>query len=578
MEKKDIFIVILCVILLFLWFANQPRMSPQQVTRPGPQLEEAPRKTVKENSEEISVEKNSESISKLPPNLSKTPTEVLEYFDLLPGKPVSIEVEDFTTFTFDPDLGGITDVIVSRFKDLEGDLKMRLGNPDFPVFSVNTKEQSWEFSRARIDLLSDDQITISRAIVGTPLVITQSWKTFSEKPYSLDYYIELKNFGTSELRLTNLEVFCGIMSPMSNAKGFMGAGGIDQRVDLLKSGEESPESIPLSKIVKYTDKDRKETKSWLIKWIAVQNKYFTWLVSGNRNFSGCNLKSVQTEVGNDQDEELDKNVSGSIYLHAATLRPGQTEGWKLNCFIGPKKYDLLKELDQGMESILQFDLFVFFHFGWMEGISLSILWCLKKLEGVFHNYGIAIIIVTLFIRLIFWPITHQTTLWSKKMQKIQPLAQEIREKYKSDPQKMQRKTMELYREHKINPVAGCLPVVLQIPVFFALFNVLRSAIELRQAGFLWVSDLSQQDTIFTVPLANIPINPLAILMGLTMVWQQKTIPTSADPMQQKVMVIMTFFFVIMLYTMPSGLTLYWSVSQLMSILQHKLTRQIEGKA
>ena len=163
------------------------------------------------------------------------------------------------------------------------------------------------------------------------------------------------------------------------------------------------------------------------------------------------------------------------------------------------------------------------------------------------------------------------------MQKIQPLAQEIREKYKNDPQKMQQKTMELYREQKINPIAGCLPMFLQIPVFFALFNVLRSAIELRQAPFLWADDLSGQDSIFTIPGIEIPINPLAIIMGLTMVLQQKTIPTSTDPMQQKVMMFMTVFFVFILYTMPSGLTLYWSINQIVSIFQHKITRKIDGK-
>ena len=137
--------------------------------------------------------------------------------------------------------------------------------------------------------------------------------------------------------------------------------------------------------------------------------------------------------------------------------------------------------------------------------------------------------------------------------------------------------MELYRENKINPVAGCLPMFLQIPVFFSLFNVFRSAIELRQAGFLWAVDLSRQDTIFTFPVIGIPLNPLALLMGLTMFLQQKTMPTSPDPMQQKVMMFMTIFFVIMLYPMPSGLTLYWTINQVISIIQYKVTHKTEAK-
>ena len=119
-------------------------------------------------------------------------------------------------------------------------------------------------------------------------------------------------------------------------------------------------------------------------------------------------------------------------------------------------------------------------------------------------------------------------------------------------------------------------MLLQIPVFFALFNVLRSAIELRQTGFLWAADLSQQDTVFVIPGINLPINPLAICMGLTMLLQQRTMPTSADPMQQKMMMFMTFFFVIMLYPMPSGLTLYWTINQTISVFQYKVTKSIEG--
>jgi YidC/Oxa1 family membrane protein insertase len=181
--------------------------------------------------------------------------------------------------------------------------------------------------------------------------------------------------------------------------------------------------------------------------------------------------------------------------------------------------------------------------------------------------------ITFLVKLLFWPLTHYSTLSMKKMQTVQPRIVEIREKYKDDPAKVQQKIMELYREEKVNPLGGCLPVVLQIPVFFALFNVFRGAIELRHASFLWVTDLSQPDTLPWL-LLGLPIRPLAILMSVTMFLQQKLTPSSLDPMQARMMMIMTVFFAFIFYGMPAGLTLYWTVNQVLSIVQTLITYRL----
>ena len=162
----------------------------------------------------------------------------------------------------------------------------------------------------------------------------------------------------------------------------------------------------------------------------------------------------------------------------------------------------------------------------------------------------------------------------KRMSAYQPQMAEIREKYKSDPQKMNRKIMEFMREHKINPMGGCLPILIQLPVFFGFFTMLRSAVELRGAEFLWICDLSESDTV--AHIFGFPINPMPMLMAVTMLVQARLTPTSPtmDPMQQKMMKYMPLIFIVILYNFSSGLTLYWTVQNMLSILQTKLTRNI----
>jgi YidC/Oxa1 family membrane protein insertase len=157
----------------------------------------------------------------------------------------------------------------------------------------------------------------------------------------------------------------------------------------------------------------------------------------------------------------------------------------------------------------------------------------------------------------------------KKMQALQPLMNKLKEKYPDDPQKQQQEMMKLYKEHKVNPMGGCLPLLVQIPVFFALYTMLRATVELRGASFLWIKDLSMPDTIFD--LGGIPVNPLPLVMTATTLWQQKLTPTAnVDPTQQKMMMLMPVMFLFFFYSMSSGLVLYWTVQNLLSILQQWL--------
>jgi YidC/Oxa1 family membrane protein insertase len=189
-------------------------------------------------------------------------------------------------------------------------------------------------------------------------------------------------------------------------------------------------------------------------------------------------------------------------------------------------------------------------------------------------YGWAIIAITVIIKLLFWPLTQASTRSMKRLQALQPQMNAIKQKYKDDPVKMNKKTMEFMKENKVSPLGGCLPMLLQIPVFFGFYKMIQSAIELRGAHFLWVSDLSKPDTLFTIPGTTFPFNLLPLIMGVTMLWQARLTPPSPgmDPMQAKMMRYMPLMFLVFLYNFSAGLALYWTVQNLLTIAQTKLTR------
>ncbi len=287
------------------------------------------------------------------------------------------------------------------------------------------------------------------------------------------------------------------------------------------------------------DSDRKEFDEKLngekyfignIRWIAQEDKYFTAAIVPVNKIEGA-----------------------SVWKEGEAAEIALKLGTQKNDFIlyaGPKEYDGLKKLNLGLEHIIDF--------GWFSIVAMPLFWVLKFFYSFLGNYGWAIILLTILVRIPFIPLMHKSQQSMKKMQALQPLMAEIKEKYKKDPQKMQKELTELYKKHKVNPVGGCLPMLLQIPVFIALYNVLLNAIELRGAPFiLWIKDLSARDPYYILP----------VIMGISMVIQQKMTPSSMDPRQAKMMMLMPIVFTFLFLTFPSGLVLYWLVNNILAIIQ-----------
>lgn len=256
----------------------------------------------------------------------------------------------------------------------------------------------------------------------------------------------------------------------------------------------------------------------------------------------------------------DKLYSVGTIIPVGGIAPGATASIKVPLYSGPQEQDKLKTIAPGLELVVDY--------GWLTIISVPLFWVLQFFHGWFGNWGLAIIFLTISIKLIFFPLSAASYRSMAKMKLVAPRLTKLREMYADDRMKQNQAMMDLYKEEKINPLGGCLPIVIQIPVFIALYWTLLASVELRYAPFYgWITDLSSQDPYFVLPA----------LMMVSMIIQTKLNPTPPDPIQAKVMMIMPLAFGVMFFFFPAGLVLYWLVNNILSILQQwQITRMIEG--
>ncbi len=298
-----------------------------------------------------------------------------------------------------------------------------------------------------------------------------------------------------------------------------------------------------------------------IGWAAYEDNYFL-----------CGIVPRTGEQHTAHFSLQDENRVTTVLAGASeVIQPGQRQQYTYSVYFGPKTMEALKSVGHELERSI--------NFGWFDVMAKPTLYLLNFFHGYVGNYGLAVILVTVLIKLLFWPVSQKGMKSMKAMQKLQPKMAKLREKFKDDKQLQQQEMVKLYQTYKVNPVGGCLPMVIQIPVFFALYKVLLQTIELRHAPFfLWITDLSAPDRLFIgfdLPfVGGIPV--LTLLMGATMFLQQKMTPATGDPTQQKVMMFMPVIFTFMFLNFASGLVLYWFVNNLLSIGQQYLVNRHEA--
>jgi YidC/Oxa1 family membrane protein insertase len=295
---------------------------------------------------------------------------------------------------------------------------------------------------------------------------------------------------------------------------------------------------------KSVDISKEETIGPDVSWGGFERKYFMAVIIPE----DPSLTSIN--MSRDANSMVSVNLKGTKNI----IPPSQSGSFKYNLFIGPKDYTMLKKQGLSLEEAVEFESVI----PGLKWLSIGLLIFIKFLHQFVGNYGVTIIILTILIKLIFWPLGNISYKSMKEMQKIQPKITALREKYKDDQAKLGQETMALYKAHKVNPFGGCLPILIQIPVFIGLYNTLLYAIELRHSPlFWWIQDLSAKDPYYITP----------IVMGATQFIQQKMTPTVGDPMQAKIMLLMPVIFTFIFLNFPSGLVIYWLLNNIISIGQ-----------
>jgi YidC/Oxa1 family membrane protein insertase len=293
-------------------------------------------------------------------------------------------------------------------------------------------------------------------------------------------------------------------------------------------------------------------------WVAMIQHYFTtaWIPSTTYQ------KDLYVEM-------LEKNqYRVGVKSKLEPIGVGQEKTESLKLFVGPQEESVLESIAPGLELVKDY--------GWLTILAKPIFWLLEKIHGIVNNWGWSIILLTVLIKLLFFPLSAASYKSMAKMKLVQPRLMEMKERFKGEPQKLNQAMMEMYRKEKINPLGGCLPVVVQIPVFIALYWVLLASVEMRGAPWLgWIQDLSQPDTLFGVWFGA-PIGLLPIIMAISMFIQVKLNPTPPDPLQAKLMMYMPLIFSIMFFFFPSGLVLYWVVNNILSIAQQWQINRVYG--
>jgi len=292
-------------------------------------------------------------------------------------------------------------------------------------------------------------------------------------------------------------------------------------------------------------------------WVAVSNQFFATLMAP-LTAKATGVWGRRFDVEYSPEQKLPA-IEGALGMPGFQLQPGQTYSARFEIYAGPKLYHRLSQLSHNEAEVMDFGIF--------KIVCQFLLNFMNLLNSWLHDYGLAILALTTIIKLTLWPIQNRANRSMRQMATLNPKMQELRDKYKDDPTRMNQELMKLYKQYGINPVGGCLPMMIQIPIFFGLFKMLGQAVELRNAKFLWVKDLSQPDTVAHLPLLGWPVNIIPLCMAATQIWLMAMTPKTGDPTQRRIMMFMPLIFLFICYNFAAALALYYTAQNLFSILQ-----------
>lgn len=547
MEKKAILAIVLSLVVLVGWSLFF-----------GPGKEQAPKTT------EIPEDRASEELSKTPEARVMTPSIPPQ----VPVKPESritpasyekeIEIETplyravfsnagptIRSFklkkyreTTDPDSPLIE--LVSLEKDMGNFLLINFDNRSAPEDTTTICEMDQE--RIQLGPESSPKDLVFHTITPHGVSVSHTFRFYPDR-YNIDLAVDVVN-QTGEVIKGSFISSLKVMPPQGKKSYYSYIGLVLLLNDKLEE-------------VKIKKASEEKVLRGTINWMAYEDDYFLSAIVPEQKSSKGIFEASLSPSG---------LLEGRYLPPSVLINPSNQVSSNYTIYLGPRELGILKEGGKQLAKAV--------NFGWTDIIAKPLLYALRFFNQYINNYGVSIILLTILIKILFWPLTHKSYKSMKEMQKLQPRMAKIREKYKNNKEQLNREMMALYKTYKVNPMGGCLPMIVQIPVFFALFRILGSCIELRHAPFmLWITDLSAPGRLFSFPFKipfmappyGIPV--LTLLMGASMFIQQKMTPTPGDPAQAKIMMFLPVIFTFMFINFPSGLVLYWLVNNILSIGQ-----------
>jgi YidC/Oxa1 family membrane protein insertase len=593
MDKTGIIVVSICALLLGWWFVEQNKIAKQQAeyarTHPVAVATNAPAATT--------ASANNPAAAVAAP---ATPA----VFDASLPEQTLVLTNGKARYVFTSRGGGLKEVALLAYPEVlsarwkgqitnSANTAVLNGHADVPVLAVLGGES----------LVGDGNFVLAKTAAGVRAekVLPNGLRIVKNFAFGSNYLVNagvrLENTSGQPLALPAQEIVVGTATPMdaddNNFNTYGGAMWCDGQTAannplMTFTGGGCSRSAPKTQIL---------AGSGNVVWAAAHNQFFALMLMPKTNEPAQQMIArtvtlpLFQNVGATNGLVAPRGVQTALLYPAGTLTANSAVERNYVLFAGPKEYRSLAQtaadLGNHADEVMNFGT----GFGSFWGVGsffakllLSAMNALHDLIGV--GYGLTIVLITVLIKILFWPLTAASTRSMKRMQALAPEINALKDKYKDDQQKQMQKTWELYKEHKVNPMSGCWPMLIQMPVFIGFFTMIRSAIELRGAHFLWAADLSKPDTLFMIPGVTfipfistpdgIPFNLLPLLMGGAMIWQSHLQPPSPgmDPAQQKMMRWMPAIFILFLYNYSSGLALYWTVNNLLTILQTKLTKNI----
>ncbi len=562
MDRKAWIIIILCLGGLF-WsqYEAQKQSKANQATQAQLAAEKA-KTAVAQSSPTPLVASSTPAIGGAVTAVSEAPTTPV--LSATTHK-LSTPVAEYT-FT---SAGGLQMVELLGHKSENGGHVMINGTSDVPIGVITDEPGKWPKTTEAVKEVSEKAITLESILPSGVQILktfTVGKSEMAKDDYQLKYDVTFSNPGVAKLDVKPWFVTTGAAAPIHDRDQTRylsfdyqaGAKTIYKNITNFEAGR-----IPLIGIQTSPEKpDIRESATGIL-WAGTKNQYFSTMLQPLGELRGDSIWTSRYALPQKTpDAPKHYAITGALGFPAFSLAPGESKTQSFTFYAGPKEYSRLKTLGNEQEGVMEFGFFGFF--------SSALLQAMNWIHSFVKNYGVAIIVLTLIIKTGLWTIQNKSMKSMKKMSLLAPKMAELKEKYKDDPTRMNTEVMKLYKDYGVNPFAGCLPMLVQMPIFFGFYSMLAVAVELRNSSFLWVNDLSQPDTV--AHIGSIPVNIFPLVMAVTMLWQMQLTPKTGDSSQQKIFMLMPIFFLFICYNYASALALYWTVQNIFSIVQLYLTR------